>query len=381
MRGRIRGDAAQSGSREAVYTPPAGPLRWLRAAAMTGHMNGTPPARPTDPTPPDDELMRRVAGGDADALAILHRRHARLVFRIAAQTLDRAAAEDVVQDVFVAAWRNAGRFDPARGTLRAWLLQMAHFRVLNELRRRSRQPAIAPDPDGLLAGGVPADDPGPAEIASRRSRRAVVESAFAGLPPAQREAVSLAFLRDLTHEEVAAELGLPLGTAKTRIRAGLRNLRGALAAHGAALLALGLLVALGVRYRAERATSARYDRALSMVTASDSVNLRLAAVPGIPAETHARYRGRPGTPIAVVVLSGFPPAPPGEAYQVWARRSGVWTSLGTASPDASGTARVIAEGESVTALPEALEVTREPGPGSAAPRGPAIVVWTPGAPG
>jgi RNA polymerase sigma-70 factor (ECF subfamily) len=344
-------------------------------------MSGTPTARPTDPTPADDELMRRVAGGDADALAALHRRHARLVFRVAAQTLDRAAAEDLVQDVFLAVWRNASRFDPERGTLRAWLLQIAHFRVLNELRRRSRQPAITPDPDGLLAGGVPADDPGPAEVASRRSRRAIVESAFADLPPAQREAVGLAFLRDLTHEEVAAELGLPLGTAKTRIRAGLRNLRGALAPHGVALLAVCLLVALGLRYRAERATSARYDRALSMVTSSDSVNLRLGAMPGMPGQTHARYRGRPGTPIAVVVLSSFPPAPPGETYQVWARHGGVWTSLGTAAPDASGSARLIAEGDAVTSIPEALQVTREPRPGSGAPRGPRIVAWTPGAPG
>ena len=325
--------------------------------------------------------MRRVAGGDADALAALHRRHARLVFRIAAQTLDRAAAEDLVQEVFLAVWRNASRFDPARGSLRAWLLQIAHFRALNELRRRSRQPAIAPDPDGLLAGGVPADGPGPAEIASRRSGRAIVESAFADLPPAQREAVGLAFLHDLTHEEVAAELGLPLGTAKTRIRAGLRSLRGALAPHRVALLALGLLVAVGLRYRAERATTARYDRALSMVTASDSVNLRLGAVPGVPAETHARYRGRPGAPIAVVVVSSFPPAPAGEAYRVWARHGGVWTSLGTVSPDATGSGRLIAEGDAVKSLPEALEVTREPRPGSAAPRGPAIVVWTAGAPG
>ena len=85
----------------------------------------------------DEDLMRRIAGGSPEALALLHRRFARLIFGLAAQTLDRATAEDLVQEVFLAVWRNASRFDPERGTVRAWILQIAHFRVLNELRRRS----------------------------------------------------------------------------------------------------------------------------------------------------------------------------------------------------------------------------------------------------
>ena len=88
--------------------------------------------------PRDEELMRQVAEGSAEALALLHRRFARLIFGLAVQTLDRAAAEDLVQDVLLAAWRNAGRFDPARGTVRSWVLQIAHFRLLNELRRRGQ---------------------------------------------------------------------------------------------------------------------------------------------------------------------------------------------------------------------------------------------------
>src|SRR6185295_4805 len=127
--------------------------------------------------------------------------------------------------------------------------------------------------------------------------------------PAQREALGLAFLDDLTHEEVAAELGLPLGTAKTRIRTGLQKLRAVLGPQRAALAVLCLLAVVGIRWWSERTTLARYDRALSMLTASDSVNLRLAAVSPTPEETHARYRGRPGAPTAVVTLSKFPPAP------------------------------------------------------------------------
>jgi RNA polymerase sigma factor (sigma-70 family) len=327
--------------------------------------------------PRDEDLMRQVADGSAEALGLLHGRFARLIFGIASQTLDRAAAEDLVQDVFMAVWRNAGQFDPERGTVRAWLLQIAHFRLLNELRRRGRQPEIAPDPDGLLLAGIPAGDPGPADETWRRQRRAVLESALDQVPPSQRKALDLAFMDDLTHEQVAAELGLPLGTAKTRIRAGLQKLRAALGPEWAALAALCLVVAVGIRYRSEHAMLARYDRALSMVTSSDSVNLRLAPLPGTPEETHARYRGRPGAPIAVITFSKFAPPSAGRAYQAWARHGATWTSLGTAEIEADGSARLIAESPALATPPDQLEVTLEPLAGSAAPSGPAVVAWAP----
>jgi len=333
--------------------------------------------RSTEEAPRDEELMRQVAAGSAEALGLLHRRFARPVFRLAAQTLDRSAAEDLVQEVFLLVWRNAGRFDPERGTVRAWLLQIAHFRLLNELRRRNRQPEIAPDPEGFLLAGLPSVDPGPAEATWQRRRRAVLQSALDELPPPQREALRLAFLDDLTHEQVAAELDLPLGTAKTRIRTGLRKLRDTLGPRWATLAALGVLAILGVRYHAERATLARYDRALSLVTASDSVNLRLAPTPGTPGETHARYRGRPGEAIAVVTFSKFPAAPVGQTYQAWARHGATWTSLGTIEPDPEGSARLIADGEALRALPDALEVTLERRAGSAAPGGRVVVAWAP----
>jgi RNA polymerase sigma factor (sigma-70 family) len=182
----------------------------------------------TQDAPHDEELMRQVAGGSAEALGLLHRRFARLIFRLAAPTLDRAAAEDLVQDVFLAVWRNAGRFDPERGTFGAWVRHIAHFRILNELRRQSRQPAIVPDPEGLVLGGLAAGDPGPAEATWQGHCHAVLKAALDKLPPLQRQALGLALIDDLTHEQVAAELGVPLGTAKTRIRAGLVKLRGEL---------------------------------------------------------------------------------------------------------------------------------------------------------
>jgi len=85
-------------------------------------------------------------------------------------------------------------------------------------------------------------------------------------------------------------------------------------------------LALGIRYRSEHATLARYDRALALVTASDSVNLGLGLVSETPEGTHARYRGRPGAGIAVVTFSEFPSAPAGQIYQAWARHGATWTA-------------------------------------------------------
>src|SRR5437867_6585685 len=141
---------------------------------MYAHMNGNRRMPSTEQALSDDELMRQVADGSAEALGLLHRRFARLVFGMAVQSLDRAAAEDLVQDVFIAVWRNARRFDPERGSVRAWVLQITHFRLLNELRRRSRRPEIVPDPDGLVLEGLAANDLGPAEAASRQYRRDVL---------------------------------------------------------------------------------------------------------------------------------------------------------------------------------------------------------------
>ena len=331
----------------------------------------------TDDASRDEELMREVARGSDEALSGLYRRFSRLILGLAVQTLDRAGAEDLVQDVFLAVWRNAARFDPERGTVRAWILQIAHFRLLNELRRRSRQPEIVPDPEGLVLDSLPAREPGPAEAASQQRRRAIIQSAFEELPPPQRRALSLAFLDDLTHEQVASELGLPLGTAKTRIRAGLQKLRGALGPHWAALVVSCLLAILGIRHWVEHATLARYDRALSMVTSSDSVNLRLAPAPGTPEETHARYRGRPGGSIAVLTFSRFPAAPAGQTYVVWVRHADTWTSLGAVQTDAEGNGRLIAEGPALAALPDGVEVTLEPSAGSVSPSARVIVAWTP----
>jgi RNA polymerase sigma factor (sigma-70 family) len=233
---------------------------------------------PSGQSQSDEELMSQLAAGKQDALGLLHGRYVSLVFNLASQTTGRATAEEIVQDVFVAVWCKADTFDPARGTFRAWVLRIAHLRVLNELRRRGRRIQVESDPQGLRVRSVPEPGPGPPEETWREHRRAIVREAVAALPPPQRQALSLAFLEDLTHEQISAFLDLPLGTTKTRIRAGLRTLRARLSPILAAgILVVGLVTVLHLRER-----SLLYREAIRLVTSNDVVPRRLAATSGPP---------------------------------------------------------------------------------------------------
>ena len=107
----------------------------------------------------DESLMSDLASGHQDAVGLLYARYAPTILGMAAQALGRPAAEDVVQDVFLSVWKGARTYDPARGPVRPWLLQIAHFRIANELRRRSRRPQIEPDPEGERLAGLA--DPSP----------------------------------------------------------------------------------------------------------------------------------------------------------------------------------------------------------------------------
>ena len=346
---------------------------WWGRRRLGGAVRGTADREPTD-----EELMGHLAAGRQEALGPLYTRYAARIFGLASQSLERTAAEEIVQDVFLAVWRSAGTFSPERGTFRPWAFQIAHRRILNELRRRSRQPELEPDPEGERLAALRDPSPSPEESAVRSAESASLRAALEGLSEAQRRAVSLAFLDELSHPEVARQIGLPLGTTKTRIRAGLQRLRASLSPLVAGLVIgiIGLGILGGLRYGRDQAERARDARALALLTSSETVAIRLTAAPGVPAETHAVYRGQRGVTIAVLTFDKFPPAPQGETYQAWARRGQSWISLGTARPDAAGDARLIIEGPEVAVLPDALEVTREPAGGSRAPSGP-VVVSTP----
>ncbi len=326
--------------------------------------------------PSDEELVSELVAGVQDALKPLHHRYAPLIFHMAAQTLDPTAAEEIVQDVFLVVWRKANTFDPSRGAFRPWLLQIAHFRILNELRRRSRRPQLAPDADGELTEEMPDDSAEPIETAWHAYRRDAIRAAVANLPPPQRQALSLAFFEDLTHDQVADMLNLPLGTVKTRIRSAIHTLRKNLAPLGIAVALLSLLALLGIRYQAEQQAYVRDQAALLMVTLSDSTATHVPPVPGVPPETHGSYRSRLSSPVAVLALHNFPPAPQGKTYQGWVLHQGNWISLGTVLPDANGNAVLIAENPGLAVAPEAIQVTLEPVGASSAPTGPVIISWS-----
>ncbi|HUI71935.1 MAG TPA: sigma-70 family RNA polymerase sigma factor, partial [Spirochaetia bacterium] len=313
----------------------------------------------------DEELARCLTEGQPDALTPLYARYAPLVFHIAAQSLDPSAAEDIVQEVFLALWRKADTYDPQRGPFRPWLLQIAHFQVLNELRRRSRRPRHDPDTSDLDDFADASD--GPVETAWQSFRKEAVQAAVEKLPDAQRQALSLAFFEDLTHDQVAETLRLPLGTVKTRIRSGMRKLRFFLAPMGVAVVLIAVLVGVTARNRQGQELAQKTDRALAFVTASDVTTLHLAAASGVPARTHGAYRGRPGTAFAVITLHNMGPLEPSQTYTAWIQSNGVWVSMGSARPGADGNATIIADGQVLTSLPERVEVTLESTPSPAVP--------------
>jgi RNA polymerase sigma-70 factor (ECF subfamily) len=360
-----------SGSRQ----PDHGEQRTARIAPL-GHAPGGGRDDATEMAS-DQELMRRLADGDADALGPLYGRYARLVLSVAGQSLDQSAAEDLVQEVFLVVWRKASTFDPERGTFRSWLLEIAHTRVLNELRRRSRRPRLLPDQGDDRLRLMEDPTPEPIESVLHGQRRHAIDEALAALPPEQQQALRLAFFSELTHEEVATSTAVPLGTAKSRIRTGLRRLRSQLNP----LLVGGIALALtsgALVYQHEHEEAIRNARALWHVTLSDVQSVRLIAVGSTPADAHGNYRTRPGADMAVLTVSNLPAPTNGRVYQAWVLEHGAWRSLGIVpalTPD--GRALLIAEGADLGAMPDAVMVTEEPAGGVSAPSDQAVISWTP----
>jgi RNA polymerase sigma-70 factor (ECF subfamily) len=173
----------------------------------------------------DAAWVARASQGDERALATLYDLHSRAVYSLALRIVgDEADAEDVLLDVFDQAWRQAGRYDAQRGTVAAWLLNLARSRAIDRVRARRARPDTSAATDDALAL-LPADaaDPGDALAAARDAER--VRRALGELPVLQRLAIELAYFEGLTQSEIAERLEQPLGTVKTRIRNGLLKLR------------------------------------------------------------------------------------------------------------------------------------------------------------
>ena len=172
-------------------------------------------------------LLAAIAAGDRDAFRRFYDLTAPMAFGLIRRVLrDPEAAAEVLQDVFWQVWQDASRYDPDRGTPEAWLVMRAKTRAIDRLRsiRRRDRTFVAPV-DESVAQRSSDQAPNPAVVAEDRG---LIQTALAQLPEAQRRVIELAFFEGLTQSEIAARLGEPLGTVKTRARLGLDRLRAAL---------------------------------------------------------------------------------------------------------------------------------------------------------
>lgn len=195
------------------------------------------------PAADDVTLVRAIAGGSEDALAALYDRHAGAVYAAASRlTTDRQVAEEVVQETFLAVWNRADTFDPAAGSLPAWLYTIARNRTVDRLRSIGRRPRLvspnsirnSEEPEafaldrlatiGVVVGGAVRDG-GPEGALAAAELRSTLRDALAAMPDTEKTVIVLAYRDDLSQSEIAERLGWPLGTVKTRTRRALFRLR------------------------------------------------------------------------------------------------------------------------------------------------------------
>ncbi len=177
----------------------------------------------------DAQLVTSAAAGEERAMAALYERYGAVVYAVSYRIVgQRADAEEVVIEAFAQAWRDAPRFEAARGSVAGWLIMIARSRALDLVRARGRRDRItaaaaAERPETAPAMGDWQSDPaGSVDHAERRLR---VREALEALSPPQRQAIELAFFEGLSHSEIAERLQEPLGTVKTRVRLGMQKLR------------------------------------------------------------------------------------------------------------------------------------------------------------
>jgi RNA polymerase sigma-70 factor, ECF subfamily len=199
------------------------------SAAEQDQVHMPPRAAPGAALPPrrtEGVLLKRVAAGDRDAFGALYDSLAPAVHGVACRVVrEPALAEEVTQDVFLTVWQKAPTFDPAQGSARTWVLTLAHRRAVDIVRReqslRDRAARSA-----ALGIGQPFDQVAE-EVLDRAAARSAGEQvgrALGSLTPLQRRTITLAYFEGLTYPQVAEQLSIPLSTAKTRIRDGLRRM-------------------------------------------------------------------------------------------------------------------------------------------------------------
>lgn len=173
--------------------------------------------------------MPLVADHDPAAFEVFYDRQGGAAFSLAYRIVgSRTTAEEVTQEAFLSIWRTGARFDPARGSVRAWTLGIVRNRAIDALRRESgKAPKLSFDDDAILEA-QPAGERTEDE-ALRRSEAQEVRGALRDLPDEQSKVIQLAFFGGFSHSEIAEMLGMPLGTVKGRMRLGMEKIRARLA--------------------------------------------------------------------------------------------------------------------------------------------------------
>jgi RNA polymerase sigma-70 factor (ECF subfamily) len=171
-----------------------------------------------NPEPNDGALIAAIRSGNQDAMAQLYARYSSVVYAVALRVLgDTAAAEDVLQEIFIQLWRNPGAFDSGRGNLAPWLAVITRNRAVDSLRKRRPQTEISETTISV--------EPDLASEADRGRAMEKVRAVLKDMPEAQRSSLEMAYFEGYSHSEIAEKTGEPLGTVKTRIRNGLMLLR------------------------------------------------------------------------------------------------------------------------------------------------------------
>jgi len=212
--------------------PDAAPISyWQPLKGCAAELKFSPGAGEGERSDAWSACIARAAEGDAGALAEVYDGTASLVYGLARRILgDAGAAEEITEDVYIQVWRQAARYDAARGGVVRWLLTITRSRAIDRLRAGiSSRTRHAPLED---ASDVCDSRPEPEHAAWAGERRTLVRVALAGLSAEQRHVIELAFFGGLSHAEIADRLGAPLGTVKTRIRLGMEHLRMALGGSG-----------------------------------------------------------------------------------------------------------------------------------------------------
>jgi RNA polymerase sigma-70 factor (ECF subfamily) len=177
----------------------------------------------------DRQLVLAVADGSAEALGRLYDRYVATVFGLARRIVSRLEdAEEVVQDVFTQVWREAGRYRDERASVAGWIVMLTRTRAIDRLRARRARPDGDQGAEASPGQPLPSADRDPEAVAISRQQADAIRRTLETLPDNQRALIEMAYYRGLTHTEIAAETGVPLGTVKTRIRTAMETLRGVL---------------------------------------------------------------------------------------------------------------------------------------------------------